>query len=93
MSKALKLFQIQSEDDKIKDGDMTLLKELHHQNVVKYFGSGKLKNNSETAYLILSLCETDLKKLIEKKLFKDFNEKLMIFQQICEGLQYLHKVY
>ena len=92
MPKALKVFQIQSENDKIKDGDMTLLKELHHQNVVKYFGSGRLKNHSETAYLILSLCETDLKKLIEQKLLKDFNQKLIIFQQICEGLQYLHKV-
>ena len=78
------------EIERIKN-DIKLLENFEHYNIVQYiesFGNDKVK------YIIMELCESDLKKFIDdkKKNNKLIDEKViyLILKDICYGLKEMH---
>lgn len=85
--KVIKLIRI---EESLIDGDIDILKRLHHSNIIGYYGSGVIRD--ECAYVLMELCDDDLDKMIKEKRFATFEDRLKIFKQICKGIQYFHKV-
>lgn len=86
--KLIKALKIIEESE--KDGDIDILPKLYHQNIARYFRSGKL--DQDRAFVLMELCTHDLKKYLKLRLLKSYKEKINCFWQICKGLQYLHEV-
>ena len=87
--KALKIIKM-IENEKFNDPEIEIIKlrDLHHQNIMKYYRTKKL--GSQTWYILMELCDTDLETMIAKEELNTFEKKIEIFLQICAGIQYLH---
>lgn len=81
--KALKLIDIQNNLDR----DLEIMKELHHNNIIGYFRSGKI--GQEYIFIVMELCDMDLEQALKKKILTN-NDKMYILNQICNGIKYLH---
>ena len=87
--KALKIIKmIQSEEIKEQEVEIVKFRDLHHQNIVKYYRTKKL--GSQSWYILMELCDKDLETMIAKDELNTFEKKMEIFIQICAGIQYLH---
>ena len=88
VEKALKLIRL--DDSSADDREIDTLKNLHHQNIIRYFASGVI--GEECQFVLMELGDYDLSAMIQEKKLTNFEEKLNIFKQICKGIQYIHKV-
>lgn len=74
--------------DKLVDRDLEIIKDLHHSNIVRYFRSDKI--SQESIYILMELCDTDLEKLLKNQKIPDNKMKIKIVREICKAIRYLH---
>ena len=89
--KQLALSGIPAENLQSVMGEIELLKNLNHQNIVKYIGSFKTRSH---LYIILEFMENGaLSTHIKPSKFGAFPESLVavFIQQVLQGLAYLHE--
>ena len=84
--KALKFMMLQDGND---DTDLKILKSLYHQNIIRYFGSLKKIDEGYIA-ILMELGDMDLDDFIEKKLFKNEEQKFQFVLQTTSAINYLH---
>lgn len=84
--KALKFMMLQDGND---DTDLKILKNLYHQNIIRYFGSQKKMDEGYIA-ILMELGDMDLHDFIEKKLFKNEEQKFQFVIQTASAINYLH---
>jgi serine/threonine protein kinase len=62
-----------------------------HKNVLKLYGEAEFPNSKERC-LVFEFCSNgDLLKYLRKpKKIMNYNKKLVILKQICEGMEYIH---
>lgn len=87
-TKALKIIKIFDKNEEIDEIELLQLKDLHHQNIVKYYRTNKL--GSQSCFILMELCESDLQTAIDNDELTTFEKKMEIFLQICSGIQFLH---
>ena len=89
---AMKVIKCEEEqiNKRIKN-DIDILKSFDHYNIVDYIDSFESDNSK---YIIMELCESDLRTFIEKKRNNNqlFNEKVIfiILKDVCYGLKEIH---
>lgn len=84
--KALKFLMLQDGND---DTDLNILKNLYHQNIIRYFGSQKKMDEGYIA-ILMELGDMDLHNFIEKKLFKNEEQRFQFVIQTTSAINYLH---
>ncbi len=84
--KALKFLLIQDGND---DNDLEILKQLHHQNVIRYYGSHKKIDEGYIA-ILMELADMDLHQFLDKGLFKNEQQKFQFALQLTDAIKYLH---
>jgi serine/threonine protein kinase len=87
--KQIKLVDVPKSELRMIEAEIDLLKNLHHDNIVKYIGFVK---TADSLNIILEFCENGSLHSICKSYGK-FPENLVgvYMTQVLEGLQYLHK--
>lgn len=85
----LKALKIIKGGDDFLDRDLEIIKDLHHTNIVQYFRSDKI--SQESIYILMELCDTDLEKLIKDQKITDNKMRIKIIREICKAIRYLHK--
>lgn len=86
VNKAMKLLNV-SRKEEMKT-ELKVLLRLHHQYIVRYFKSGMCKKK---AFIIMESCDMNLNDYMNK-MKKELTEenKIRIFLQICQGIEYFH---
>lgn len=83
---------------RMKQAEIDALKEVQHENVIKYLDSINYKSDhdlAERACLILERCDTDLMKAMSKGLkeYPTFDSRVTkLCGGICKGLRVLHNI-
>ena len=86
-SKVLKIIKVDNPEEAKKE--LNILHFLHHQCIIKYFRSGVLKHNK--VYIVMEECDMNLEKYLEKnKAILSYDDKVNLFVNICEGINYIH---
>ena len=88
--KILPKYQIKEKNDKIRiEKEIVLQKKLHHQNIIQQYS---ILDTESSIYIITEYCSGgELFDYIVSKRRLPENEACRIYQQLINGLEYLHK--
>ena len=71
--------------------EIQTLAKMKHANLMTISDVLKEKEESKLKFLLfMEYCEDDLRNFIKDQKFQDFEEKLQIMYEICQGIKYMH---
>lgn len=77
-----------SELNKEFEKEANLVKSLIHENLVQSYG---LFINNNISYIVMELCENNLKNYLEEQQMQDLNIQIKFMLDIFKGLSFLHE--
>ena len=79
--------RMQQAEAKVAKGEYAVLSRTSHTNVVKNL---QIESDKNFIYLVLELCQTNLDKVVNEKMIKDYGTKVRLLYNIASGLDHLH---
>ena len=79
--------RMQQAEAKVAEGEYAVLSKTSHPNIVKNL---QIESDKNFIYLVLELCQTNLDKVVNEKMIKDYGIKVKLLYDIALGLDHLH---